>query len=36
LAARLAESGLGVESRLSLIEQVRQVLNHNAPPEEEK
>jgi hypothetical protein len=34
LAARLAMPELGVESRLNLVEQVRQVLNHSASPEE--
>ena len=36
LAARLAKPELGVESRLNLVEQVRQVLNHSAPPDEEE
>jgi site-specific recombinase XerD len=36
LTARLAKPGLGVESRLNLVEQVRQVLNHSAPPDEEE
>jgi hypothetical protein len=31
--ARLAEPELGIKSRLNLVEQVRLVLNHNAPPE---
>jgi hypothetical protein len=35
LAARLAKPELGVESRLNLVEQVRQVLNHSAPLDEE-
>jgi hypothetical protein len=36
LATRLADPELGVESRLNLVEQVRQVLNHNAPLDEEE
>ena len=36
LAARLAKPELGVESRLNLVEKVRQVLNHSAPPDEEE
>jgi hypothetical protein len=35
LATRLAKPELGVESRMNLVEQVRQVLNHSAPPDEE-
>jgi hypothetical protein len=35
LAARLAKPELGVESRLNLVEQVRQVLNHSAPLDDE-
>jgi hypothetical protein len=36
LATRLAEPELGVGSRLDLVDQMCQVLNHKAPPEEKQ
>jgi hypothetical protein len=36
LATQLAEPELGVGSRLDLVDQICQVLNHKAPPEEKQ